>query len=367
MLRPRSATDSNHILSRVVSTTNATNARADESRSSLPALLAALFFILAIALLPMWYPNETAALGITLSPVATVVTEKVSVNNNVNAKGRNVTRNASVHDSTWWEPSGLSCIAENAILPSALKKLHCRSKPYFPQLKSCVIGCTATSSKASPVIVRPYGGLANRLRVITSYLVHARETGRRLIVQWRKSVNFESCPVDFSELFQTTSLPQDVEVDLSFSGKPNYVGTSPYGKKLVEGPRRDGPLLLATLVPRPHLVLRINDLLHQLGCGSFLAIHVRRTDLNSNYAADGEFVKWANEQPSLPVFLATDNPRSLTFFQKKLGSRLVTQAIDRSTHQDGVPSVQTGLIDMVRLKGVVVCYVRLQHYTTDPK
>lgn len=243
--------------------------------------------------------------------------------------------------------SSVSCIADSKILPPVLGPLMCQSMPYRPRLKTCMSGCSAASKNSSPFIVRPYGGLANRLRVITSYLVLARETSRRLVIQWSKTSNLGFYPTDFCELFQISSLPQDIEIDTSFSIEPNFTGTGPYVNRGIEGRRRDGPLLLASLIPLPELAARINAVLHQLGCGSFLAMHVRRTDLNSNYDADIEFVKWANEQPSLPVFLATDNNRTLNFIRQKLGSRLVTQVVDLSPPgSQRFTSIQSGLIDM---------------------
>jgi hypothetical protein len=358
-----SSIDARRLSLRAADTTDSTT-RTDESLGVSMLLLTALVAFLPVALLGLRTRIDTTVLGIIFSPPPLV---GVMANASVTAVTLEITLKANTSVTAVYalegneaasEPddvdgplrnSSVSCIADSKILPPVLGPLMCQSTPYRPRLKSCVYGCSAASKKSSPFIVRPCGGLANRLRVITSYLVLARETSRRLVIQWSMSAYRGSPPSNFSELFQISSLPQDIEIDESFSEKPEYIGTGPYGGKAIAVPRRDGPLLLASLVPLPELAVMINALLYQLGCGSFLAMHVRRTDLNSNYDADIEFVKWANEQPSLPVFLATDNNRTLHFIRQKLGSRLVSQDDYRSPPgSQRFASIQSGLIDMVR-------------------
>jgi hypothetical protein len=52
-------------------------------------------------------------------------------------------------------------------------------------------------------------GLANRFRVILSYLLEARKTNTSLVVYWRNS---KHCPALFDEVFDQSALPADLTI-----------------------------------------------------------------------------------------------------------------------------------------------------------
>ena len=77
--------------------------------------------------------------------------------------------------------------------------------------------------------------------------------------------------------------------------------------------------VMEVLVPLPPLQARIDELLASLG-PDFTGLHIRRTDHNSNYDKDADYVAFAG---SSKVFAATDNIQSMVTLKRGLGDRLV--------------------------------------------
>jgi hypothetical protein len=150
------------------------------------------------------------------------------------------------------------------------------------------------------------GGFGNRIRVVLSYLNLARHTRRDLVVFWEQN---HATNGHFSDIFDSTRMPTDLHVieKLPPPGIKVLFSSSAYKSQAVQ---RMGHLALEVLHLRPELEARVDDLLAQLGhatysglasatanssdltlnqtivasSGSFSAVHLRRTDLNSDYA-----------------------------------------------------------------------------------
>lgn len=95
------------------------------------------------------------------------------------------------------------------------------------------------------------------------------------------------CPDKFSDLFEP--IPGVEILDTS----------PPRGVLRTHNPKSTAlvalaPFALRVMRPRRELRQRIARLLGTLG-KAFIAVHIRHTDLNSNYKEDATFVKWARE------------------------------------------------------------------------
>ena len=183
----------------------------------------------------------------------------------------------------------------------------------------------------APLRVRSNNGLSNRLRVILSYLQHARDQRRPLHYFWIPSAH---CNQKFEDLFKDP--PEDLQV---FDAIP--IDVPPQSTIETEDTYDNQPLawfthlLLTVLHPRPRLQARIDELLLLLrrnsstqcalplcennASGTFTSVHLRRTDLNADYSQDARVADWAlsgsKALPGEPIFVAADNALSLGIFK----------------------------------------------------
>jgi hypothetical protein len=166
----------------------------------------------------------------------------------------------------------------------------------------------------------PIGGLCNRLRAIFSHLEWCRTMGggEVLYVYWIPHV---ACPAAFGDLFDMEGLEEAglvIREGVMPTKGQQFIQTCSVHQGAVESVW--GSLAARLLRPIPVIRTRIDGLLASLGDDGFTALHIRRTDHNSNYDQDAVFVEYAGAQGS--VYAATDNPRSMVTLKKALGSRL---------------------------------------------
>jgi hypothetical protein len=169
----------------------------------------------------------------------------------------------------------------------------------------------------------PIGGLCNRLRTIFSHLEWCRTTGNGEILNVYWYID-PACFILFSSLFQLEGL-KEVGLVIHEPGLPQRPPAMPNTIIRTCSVHRDVPLAawgaLAVRLLQPVSVIqgRIDAILTNIQ-GDFTALHIRRTDHNSNYDQDAVFVEYAGLEG--PVYAATDNPRSMVTLKKALGSRL---------------------------------------------
>jgi hypothetical protein len=174
----------------------------------------------------------------------------------------------------------------------------------------------------------PIGGLCNRLRAILSHLAAARAAGVALHVYW---TDHPACPARFTTLFEP--IAADVHI---YEGSPVPAGAKITCENHEEWPETRWQHLVDLLRPLPDIQTRIDTLLESLG-PTFTAVHIRRTDHNSNYDQDMAYTVFDG-----PIYAAADNPRSLATLKCVLGDRLTyngrfsTQGIRMSSVADAV-------------------------------
>lgn len=167
----------------------------------------------------------------------------------------------------------------------------------------------------------PIGGLCNRLRTIVSHLEWCQQNGGELLhVYWVPHV---ACAARFSDLFEVK--------DLEASGIVLHEGLLPRpdqrpviqtcsvraGVEEAVWAQRAATILR----PLPAIQARIDAHLRSLG-PTFTALHLRRTDHNTNYDQDILYAEFAIAAGHDSVYAAADNPRSLATLKRKLGDRL---------------------------------------------
>lgn len=169
--------------------------------------------------------------------------------------------------------------------------------------------------------VTPYGGLANRLRVIFSYYWHATENGKGLQVHW--SLNHHVSHARWSDVFEPIEGIQFVTQGKGKGArtcKPLSWKTSPQWTPLYKHLK---------LIPKHQN--KLNQTLAKLG-QDFIAVHVRKTDLP--YATSNDiFYQFIDALPvSSLVYVATDNSDTLREFILKYGHERVIQIAEFRKH-----------------------------------
>ena len=202
----------------------------------------------------------------------------------------------------------------------------------------------------APLAIQVFGGLANRLYEVVSYVAIARRDSRALVIVWSRDAE---CPAHFSDLFMPLRAP-DVRIVADRSHAPTQVvplfGNRPHPEFDL---RQYGPLALHLLAPLKQHAAAIRALLTRLG-PAFLAAHMRRTDLPgtggmAGAVLDAAVAAWACND-SRRLFVATDNPQSLDVVEQALPrGQVVSQRRAFGTEKQGAlrkTSVVAALIDL---------------------
>jgi len=159
------------------------------------------------------------------------------------------------------------------------------------------------------IIIKPTGGLCNRLRVVISYYEDAKKKNEKLIVVWREDIN---CNGKYTDYF--CSLPNVEFIYDHYDGKINYQGYS----ALYRVTNYENLKLLPSMID---LVNEKRKLLEN----NYMAIHVRRTDhievakKRNRYTSDEDFFKFIDKYKNdvKYLYVAADNKETYNMFQKK--------------------------------------------------
>ena len=206
--------------------------------------------------------------------------------------------------------------------------------------------CSSRSNFSSEkyFTIDPQGGLCNRLRV----LLASRRQGLPVVAYW--PVNCV-CPGKFSDIFQPLDNVTFTDTKINeygFAGCDSFedvlksLNISPESQSFDEG-LRDLQLL-------PHIQERVNQILNSYKIYYGIALHVRRTDhvefvkgQIGGGTTDEDFFNYIDSfDPTLPIFLATDNEQTQHIFMKRYPDRIIvnkkikgdTQTITRITTLD---------------------------------
>jgi hypothetical protein len=188
----------------------------------------------------------------------------------------------------------------------------------------------------------PIGGLCNRLRAIISHYSVCERDDLPLHVYWYPN---SACPATFSQLFDVTRLPPRFILHDGTDRPPlNHIQTC-YSHYSVSD-KQISTLASTILFPTPAIQGKIDSLLAALG-SVFTALHIRRTDHNTNYHEDAEYVRFASAGTER-VYVAADNPMSVATVKKALGERVVwgSKYTRKSTDSIRLTDVEDAVVDL---------------------
>lgn len=170
------------------------------------------------------------------------------------------------------------------------------------------------------MLVGAFGGLADRTRVLFSYLQFARSQQKTLSMLWEHNNHLAGKYVDvFKPL-------QDVEFLYGKRLKDQYKEVAFYCGPAAHPDFKAVNLLVHEMIPLPSVVEAVRATLDRLQ-HNFVALHVRRFDLERNSELMGfdpfDCFLVDRLKPDQKIFLATDAMPTQERFREKYGNKLV--------------------------------------------
>lgn len=167
------------------------------------------------------------------------------------------------------------------------------------------------------------GGLCNRLRSILSW---RSACGGEVEVLWARSEGI--CRARFTDVFEP--LAGVTFTDIGDGPAQDYAGPCdvPPTCGLAPDAKPDWTESYRELRPQPHVMARVAEIKAQMAGSPYYAIHARRTDhvehakRFGHFTSNDELAGWLLGMPRhLPLYLATDCPKTLSWFQDRFVTR----------------------------------------------
>lgn len=170
------------------------------------------------------------------------------------------------------------------------------------------------------LLVGAFGGLADRTRVLFSYLQFARSQQKSLSMLWEHNNHLTGKYID---VFEPLS---DVEFIYGKRLQEQYKKSAFYCGPAAHPSFKEVNLLVCEMIPLPSVIEAVKTTLEILQ-HNFIALHVRRFDLEvkldpMRFDAFDQFLEDCLK-PTQKIFLATDAVQTQERFREKYGDRLV--------------------------------------------
>lgn len=208
------------------------------------------------------------------------------------------------------------------------------------------------------LIIKPIGGLSNKLRVIFSYLMYARSISKKLMIIWIIS---NECNGYFLDYFQDVN-------DIIFlkNNKMNDKLKAIYPKFKIDNYKIDyigcemHPLYKSShiniyeeLILLPKYINKVKHIINKLD-NNYIAVHIRRTDhidLANKYSSvtlDEEFNEFIIlNNNNMNLYIATDNEVTQKLFYNKYKNRIkIINHIKNNKYNLRQTSLEDAIIDI---------------------
>ena len=193
------------------------------------------------------------------------------------------------------------------------------------------------------IVIKPTGGLCNKLRVLFSCYKMATQHNKKLIVIWNID---ESCPGLFLDYFKP--LPNVIfqktnknNLYINYNGcsgcrnySPDYnkLELTSYMKKIIDERKR---------------ILQNN----------YIAVHIRRTDhielakRNNSFTDDNQFIEFIdNNISNKKLYISTDNPTTYNKFKQKYKQQVKFDFHNNNDNNVRKTSLKDAIIDIYMCK-----------------
>jgi hypothetical protein len=184
-------------------------------------------------------------------------------------------------------------------------------------------------------------GLCNRLQVVLSYLYKANLENKKLKIYW---ITDDECPEIYSNLFQSID-----NVEFEYINDDKDIDIYDY----VTYQRENQEYIFANyyqyLKPLPEIQNIIDKYKKLLNSNiGYISCHIRKTDSLSHYdhLQDKAYMDFINQyDPTLKIYIATDNKETQDIFKNVYRDRLVIKDIISSNNLRQT-SLQDAVIDI---------------------
>jgi hypothetical protein len=188
------------------------------------------------------------------------------------------------------------------------------------------------------MIIKPLGGLCNRLRVLFSYYKYEN----RLIVVW---IVDEECPGKFLDYFE--KIKNVIFIYKNINYKIDYTGSEIHPKhKLEESFIYDNLKLL------PFIKNKIDNIISKLG-NKYISVHIRRSDhtylakKHNQFTSYMNFVDFININKDYYIYIATDNRITQYIFYQLYKSKIkLIKFINKINQNRRKTSLEDSIIDL---------------------
>tara|TARA_R110000824_G_scaffold67527_2_gene174970 strand:+ start:1409 stop:2167 length:759 start_codon:yes stop_codon:yes gene_type:complete len=186
------------------------------------------------------------------------------------------------------------------------------------------------------IIIKPEGGLCNRLRVIMIYLEYVNQKNKKLKILWSadRPIDKVVSNTHFLDIFKP--LPNASFVSQESSQNISYRG---WGKGCGDLFRNILPNVEDRLLTlkQNYSLLKLDSKLQYKADGlarlhhpkGYASIHIRRTDhikwlkeQSKEPVPYSAFESFIDSQANLPIYIATDNSKTQEYFKNKYGAKV---------------------------------------------
>jgi hypothetical protein len=184
------------------------------------------------------------------------------------------------------------------------------------------------------MIIKPRGGLCNRLRVIFSYYEYAISINKPLIVLWIKSSDCNGYFLDYFEPIPNVTFLTTMTNDIYYEGCSKH----------------------PTFLPN-YTCLKLSHFMKELILSKkqiideYISVHVRRTDhtdlaiKKNKYTKDADFFSFLDKYEK-NIYIATDNEETYTMFKQKYNNQIKLDYHKNNTNSLRHTSLQDAIIDI---------------------
>ena len=201
------------------------------------------------------------------------------------------------------------------------------------------------------LVIRPRGGLSNRLRFLFSYIQILNNKNIlhniKLIVLWKYHIE---CPFYFTDCLKKPipnlefiKYDKDLKHKINDSSY-NYANEYNISQNLLNN---------IVFSPKLNILLEIKNIINILE-NNYIAVHIRRTDHSKmaqnigNYTDDNQFINFLNKHKNYNIFLATDCINIQKKFKKLYNKRIKYIKFIKSENMNGIRTTlfKDAIIDM---------------------
>lgn len=187
------------------------------------------------------------------------------------------------------------------------------------------------------MIIEPTGGLGNYMRTVFSYYSKCIKNNEKLTIIWKITDEMNGFFLDYFE-------PID---NIIFLQENNGLKVDYKGCYMAKGYEPD----YSQLKLKPYLQKKITEYKNTLN-NKYISVHIRRTDhiqlarSKNAFTEDSFFITFIKQNPTLPLYIATDNRDTQEIFKNLFPNQIKIMNIIENLNVRRKTSLEQAIIDI---------------------